>query len=484
VSPPAAPSIEEPPHVQYDRHGILAHRVLEALLVEPIVNTATDRTRPDRIDQDRVNLDRINKDRVSKDPIDHARVRPADRALRILIATLFGLLILLAWVGLPFDMPYIGYGLASAFVFQIAVRPRRWEILGVLLGGAALTSFDQFIIHYGSRPQFQITACFGYLGLISFLVMGFRAVWAEEEERQELKSILISAAALTFFVLGSQRLLNLGGLLFPDTTDLYAYAFDGSLGFQPSFLIGRLFQDYPWIGAVGRFTYYSLPLAMALVYAAHLRRKRAAPLFILELFMAAGLIGYFLYLMFPATGPVYISAGFPRSSLSLSQLHDLALQPIPVNLTVPRNAMPSLHMAWVLLIWFNCKSFSRPVRALAFLLLLTTVFDTLGTGEHYFIDLVVAFPFAVAVQALCTNWIPIRSRNRFFPLLGGFSLTLLWPMLVRYGTRIFLLTPLIPWACIMATTALAALGMKQILSAAEIEPQSTAAIARPTAAGK
>lgn len=380
-------------------------------------------------------------------------------------------------------MPYIGYGLASAFVFQIAVRPRRWEIIGVVLGAAALGLFDQFVVHQGSKSEFHLTAWFGFLGLVTFLVMGFRAVWAEGDERQQLKSILIPAAALTFFVLGSQRLLNLGGLLFPNTTDLYAYAFDGSLGFQPSFAIGRLFRDHPLLGAVGRFTYYSLPLAMAVVYAAHLRRRKTAPLFILELFMAAGLIGYFLYLMFPATGPVYISAGFPGSSLSLSQLQSLVLRTIPVNLTIPRNAMPSLHMTWVLLIWFNSKSFSRPARALAFLFVATTVFDTLGTGEHYLVDLVVAFPFAVAVQALCTHWIPLRSRDRLIPLVGGFTLTLLWPILVRRGTSVFLLTPLIPWACVIATMVVAGLWMKQILSAAQSEPQMLGAMAHSTAAG-
>jgi len=140
--------------------------------------------------------------------------------------------------------------------------------------------------------------------------------------------------------------------------------------------------------------------------------------------MAGGVLGYFPYLLFPAAGPIYISAGFPGASLSLSQLHSLALRTIPVNLTIPRNAMPSLHMACILLIRFNCKSFSRPVRMLTFIFVLTTIFDTLGTGEHYLIDLVVAFPFAVAVQALCTHGVPLRSRDRRLPRVGGFSLTL------------------------------------------------------------
>lgn len=434
-------------------------RYCDATMVEPIANTAEGR---------------VNK----------PGARPLDRLLRILIATLFGLLILLAWVGLPFEIPYIGYGLAGAFVFQIAVRPRRWEILTVMLGGAALALFDQFVIHQENKPDLQISACLGFFGLFSFLVMGFRAIWTEGDERRQLKSILIPAAALAFFVLGSQQLLNLAGLLFPNTTDLYAYAFDGSLGFQPSFVIGRLFRDYPLVGMVGRFTYYSLPLAMALVYAAHLRRKKTAPLFILELFMAAGLLGYVLYLVFPATGPAYVAGPeFPGSPLSLSDLQGLALHAVPIIWTIPRNAMPSLHLTWVLLIWFNCRPFSRLARSLAFTLVLITVFDTLGTGEHYFIDLVVAFPFAVAVQALCTRSIPVRSPGRFAPLVGGAILTSFWLILLRYCTRIFLWTPLLPWAGVIGSTALAALWMKQILCAERGEPQSTAEKAHAIAAG-
>jgi len=421
---------------------------------------------------------------TATDPVNDSRVHPADRLLRILVATLFGLLILLAWVGLPFEIQYIGYGLASAFVFQIAVRPRRWEVLAVVLGGAALALFDQFVVHQGSKPDFQISTCFGFLGLVSFLVVGFRAIWARAEEQQQLKSILIPAAALTFFVFVSQRLLNLAGLLFPNTADLYAYAFDGSLGFQPSFVIGRLFRDYPVVETVGRFTYYSLPIPMALVYAAHLRRKKTAPLFIFELFMTAGILGYFLYLMFPATGPVYtVGSEFPGSPLSLSDLHGLVLRTVPINWMIPRNAMPSMHMTWAFLIWFNCKPLPRLARALAFTLVLTIVFDTLGTGEHYFIDLVVAFPFAVAIQALCTRSLPLRAPLRFTPLIGGATLNLLWLMLLRYGTSIFLLTPLVPWACVISSTALAVLWMKRILSVEESEPRGTTGRAHATAAG-
>jgi hypothetical protein len=421
---------------------------------------------------------------IGADVVASAPAGPTERIVRILIATGFGLLVMLAWVGLPFEIPYVGYGLASAFIFQIAVRPRRGEILGVALGGVGLTLFDQFVVHAGTRHDFQMSTAFGMLGLVSFLVIGFRAVWAEGADRQELKSILIPAAALTFFVLGSQQLLNLGGLLFPKTMDLYAYAFDGSLGFQPSFVIGRWFRDFPAIGAVGRFTYFSLPLGMAMVYGAHLRRKKTAPLFILEVFMAAGLIGYILYLAFPAAGPAYVAGPeFPGSPLSLAQLHGLNVRPVPLNWTIPRNAMPSLHVTWALLIWFNSRPFGRWARRVALALVITTLFDTLGTGEHYFIDLVVAFPFAVAIQALCSRFVPLRTPNRFAPLVGGATATALWLISLRIGTGMFLASPIVPWICVIASTALSLRWMRQILALEQNEPQEVARMARAAAAG-
>ncbi len=419
-------------------------------------------------------------------PDQHSSANPTDTAVlrRLVMATLLGLLVLVAWIGLPFDVLYIGYGLASAFIFQVAVRPRRWEILSVVVAACPLVLFDRLIIRQGRMQDLRISTCLGMLGLVSFLVLGFKAVWAKGAEQQQLKSILLPAAALAFFILGSQRLLAIAGLLFTDTLDLYAYAFDGSLGFQPSFLIGRVFRDFALVSAIGHFTYFAIPIPMALVYAGHLRRRNTPPLFMLEIFMAAGLLGYFLYSAFPATGPVYVAGpSFPGSALSLSALHQLNVRPIPVNRWFSRNAMPSLHMAWVLLIWFNCKEFSRWVRVLAFTFVLITILDTLGTGEHYLVDLVVAFPFAVAIQALCTHWIPLRSKTRFVPLVGGAAVVAVWLILLRYGTRVFLLTPIIPWTCLIASTVLASLWMRQVMSLNWVSKPGPEPMARSAVAG-
>jgi hypothetical protein len=408
---------------------------------------------------------------------------------KTLIGTLFVLLFLVAWLGLPFEALYVGCGLASAFLFQVAVRPRRWEILGVLAGGGVLTFIDEFVVRR-AKPDFQVGACLGFVGLVSFLVLGLRALWADRDEQKQLRSILIPAGGFTVFILGTSKFLGLSSLLFPKTMDVYAYCFDGSLGFQPAFVVGRWFRDYAVVGTIGRDLYVALPLVMALVYAAHLRQNKTTPLMLLEIFMSAGLFGYFLYLIFPAAGPLYLTGPrFPGSPIPFSDLRTLVLGGYdPRKFYLPeefcRNAMPSLHMTWALLMAFNCKPFSRLVRAAAVIYVFATVLGTMGTGEHYFIDLVVAFPFAVTIQALAIRSVPLKSRNRLFPLVGGATLTLLWLVLLRFAIPLFWLwTPLVPWLCIISSTALTALWMKQILSVEQSERQGTATMVRAAAAG-
>jgi hypothetical protein len=325
---------------------------------------------------------------------------------------------------------------------------------------------------------------------MSFLVLGLRAIWAEGEEKQEIiKSILAPAAGFGFFVIGSQRLLNLGAMFAPKVMDVYAYAFDGSLGIQPSFVVGQFFKDHQVVGTIVARLYYAIPLAIAIAYGAHLRRKASSPLYVLELFMASGLIGYFLYLAFPAAGPVYLTGWqFPSHPVPFAQMRELVLsglEPKMVGMSqmVVRNAMPSLHMTWALLIAFNCRQF-RYLGWLAYAYAVVTVFGTIGTGEHYFIDLVVACPFAVAMQALCMRTRPMKSPERLVPLLGGAGLTLAWLVVLRYGTRLFFLwTPVFPWVCIVGSTALAAVWMRQIVSTGQNEPQSVGKMVRAAAAG-
>ncbi|HUK23343.1 MAG TPA: phosphatase PAP2 family protein [Terriglobales bacterium] len=355
------------------------------------------------------------------------------------------------WVNL--ETPYLAFSMAAAFLFHVRSKPPLKELALALGIGAVLAGIRLAVVPRNPHDYAGFVAAMAGLG--SFLVLGVRAIRSSGIERKRLFVLLGPALGLVFFIFSAQRALNLADLLYPKTFDLYLYTFDGSLGFEPSFLMGQLFHHSVVIREIGLLAYATLPLVMALVYAGWIDPHATKPAwYILELFFLAGFLGWAFYNFVPGTGPAYAFAGlFPERGLSYNLLHRLLLERVPVSANFPRNAIPSLHMGWVLLLWWSCRRFSRWARAAAFLYLLITVMATLGTGEHYFIDLVVAAPFALMVEALCQSALPFR--RRLAPLLTGLLMTVAWLSLIRFGTPLMLHSRLIPWGLIVISTVAA-----------------------------
>jgi hypothetical protein len=143
---------------------------------------------------------------------------------------------------------------------------------------------------------------------------------------------------------------------------------------------------------------------------------------------------------------------FPLPTADVARL---ALEPIVVN--APRNAIPSLHLTWALLAYWNTRRGPAWLRALTVVLLADTVLATLGTGQHYLVDLIAAVPFALLAQALATGIMRREERAWVLPLVAGLALTLLWLALVSFGVKLLWTSPVLPWA--MALGTLAAVGL-------------------------
>ncbi len=290
----------------------------------------------------------------------------------------------------------------------------------------------------------------GMLGRGCLVVLGLKAAWGSPDESWRFLRCALLTVAIVAFVLASLLALNLTVSGRSRVLDSYLYIFDGSLGFQPSFLLGQLFARHKLIAAAAQASYFALPAVIALVSAGYL--KSGAPWRLLAILTSAGVFGYLLYWAFPATGPLYAAgAGFPAFPHSFATLAQMQPHPITLPVPAPRNAMPSLHMAWALLLGFSCRPFSRLARGFALAYVFLTIVATLGTGEHYLADLVVALPFSIAVQAL---WTSSQGITRYTALAGGTSLMLIWLFALRYGSQVFLLTPIIPWVCVIVSTAI------------------------------
>ena len=80
---------------------------------------------------------------------------------------------------------------------------------------------------------------------------------------------------------------------------------------------------------------------------------------------------------------------------------------------------------------------------MATVFLALTLLATLGLGEHYLIDLVVALPFAVAATSAC-----VRQYRK--AIVAG-VLMLAWLVYLRFGLPAFTLSPLGAWMAVLGT---------------------------------
>lgn len=410
-----------------------------------------------------------------------SKTSPVDRIVALKLGLTAALLVLILVLALNRDFytdsmtsAFLSLALASALIVLVMLRRSSLDLLWVATGGLFLAVLDYRVMDF--KPIFM--AGFSFAGLAALAVLGTHTIWAEGSERKLLFYGFFPSVLFVGSEYMASTLLDLTEKLHPKCFDLFLYSFDGSLRVQFSFLMGQLFWTHLWVRFVCLVIYIALPLPLALVYAAQLRQKREAAFAVMLAFLVTGPVGVLFYNMLPAIGPrALFGATFPFHPPAIADVMHMTVAPLLR--TGVRNAMPSLHTAWVLLVWWNSKGLARWIRAIAMSFVILTVMATLGTGEHYFIDLVVAFPFALMVQAACTYSQPFRSGARRNAFLFGTFVTLIWMALLSFATSIFWITPVLPWAMVVATVAPTILLWNRLMND---EPQEAPLKARAAAA--
>jgi len=358
---------------------------------------------------------------------------------------------------------FFGVTLASVLLIHFRVRPSWQDALRVAAGGATFAFVDFGLLHF--LPSLAGIA--SYLGITSITVLGLRAIWSKPPEQTQIALAFLPALLFVGSDWSSTLLLGWTEKAHPNVLDLYLLSFDSSLRVQFEFLAGQAYSMFPWFKAAGLAFYIGLPLVIALVYAGQLLRDRQQAISAMLAFLITGPIGVIFYNFYPAVGPGHLfGRRFPWNPLSLAEVTRVALQPIP--LPGLRNCMPSLHMAWVLLAWWYSKGLSLWERSIAMLFVVFTVFATMGTGEHYAIDLVVAFPFVVFLQGLCALRLPVLHRRRIVAVLYGLLATLVWIAVLRLDVKLFWTSPVVPWLCCLLTVA-SAIFVQHHLDAATVD---------------
>src|ERR1700722_766943 len=345
---------------------------------------------------------------------------------------------------------YFAITLIGATIIHLRISPSLRDVVLVVAGTLAFAFIDFRLQHFEH-------AFFGWLsfaGISSLAIMGIESVWTEGEK---CKTHLLAFVPSLLFVTSeyfADNMLRWAATAHEKVYDLYLYSFDASLHVQIPFAIGRYFGQHRYFRHTALLAYIGLSVPIAVVYAGQVRRRGAKALQCFLTFVITGPMGILFYNAVPALGPAHLfQKNFPWHPLAIDQVRHLLLE--PVSLLGPRNAIPSLHMAWVLLAWWYSRGLSAAERAVAMFYLVFVALATLGTGEHYFIDLVVAVPFALLMESLFAYDLRLSDSNRVRGVAFGLVSTCAWLAALRFTPRLFWSTPILPWTLCAATVAIA-----------------------------
>ncbi|ASQ94300.1 phosphatase PAP2 family protein [Streptomyces sp. 11-1-2] len=230
----------------------------------------------------------------------------------------------------------------------------------------------------------------------------------------------------------------------PAVLDPYLATADHALG-NPSWLAGRIVAAMGPIGAhVLDFVYAQLPVAAVIVSVYQLRNVAVERRFpghhLVRTFLAIGLLGPAIYMIFPVVGPIFAygtgAFGTGGELWATANLWPHTLPPIsaphsiPFDEITPRNCMPSLHTAWATAIFIHSRQGPRILRFAGTFWLIATLGATLGFGYHYGVDLIAGVVFSLTIEtvlrALARGW------DRSAILLVAHGTTVFAALLVSY----------------------------------------------------
>ncbi len=305
------------------------------------------------------------------------------------------------------DVNY-GVGALAGFIMYLVMLPRRkGELALVLLGGALL---DAYLISL-RLPLTSWRAQVFHLGIGCFYVCLLAAMWrcvvhiARSESNEAVRCLEFLSLGLTLpilFLFNTGRRPEESSLVY----DGLLLAADGLTGTQPSFVISAFLRSNDVLNAFMYFIYFYIAmwmlLAQLLAYLCQRGEISGAgqPLNIPAFtFITATLLGVLTYLYFPAVGTEsFCGTGvFPNGPWPDCQSH---LEPVMAPGCLPRNAMPSLHLTWILCAYFSVRPLKRKYGFIWLVLSLLTLLSAFSVGCHWTADFVVALPFTAMIMGL------------------------------------------------------------------------------------
>ena len=245
---------------------------------------------------------------------------------------------------------FLSLALASAVIILAMIRLSWLDLLWVLTGGLFLAVVDLRVL--GFYPVFM--AGFSFVGMAALAVLGTHYNLGRWGQTQTAALWISSGGSVRRFGVHGEHTARHHG----ETPSQNIRPVLVLLRLQPAgpvqFSDGTAFLDLA-VGSVclpGNLS--GAPIAVGLgVCGATAPAEREGVGGHVGI-SGHGPLGVLFYNMLPACGPAHIfGAAFPFHPPSIADV--MHMNVVPVLLKGARNAIPSLHMAWVLLVWWNSR---------------------------------------------------------------------------------------------------------------------------------
>jgi hypothetical protein len=269
------------------------------------------------------------------------------------------------------------------------------------------------------------------------LALFLSVIWMLRDQKDKTRPLLVFALVLNlFYGFLLTTLMGREGGLFPWKYDHILFHMDETLGIQ-AVLIARHMQG---LLRTPLWFVYQLMVPMMIVWFLVTQYGKARGSIVLA-YVAELVSGPLLYAVLPACGPIY--------AFGKQWLQPPAVPVDTIRLTGLPNAFPSLHIgtAFVLLLFAPGKW----SKAIALIFLVLTGMATIGTGEHYVIDLIPGLAFGAFTAAV--GFRTYRSAALFLAVI------LAWSLSVRFGFSFLIANPLVTRLFAVLTLVLVAVSL-------------------------
>ena len=300
----------------------------------------------------------------------------------------------------------------TAILMWLARRSPISDKAGMLMLGGGFLSLIYILLfdRIETSPSSYLGMIFWIIGIAGLCLLLWpwlrqltRRVPAALQERKFTSEYICFTFLFLFMGAATGDALTLISVMLPLTIDFDIYRIDlAYYGIAQWFYVH--FEQFPaLLQTVIYVTYDILSLVLFFSVALVIREERTDQLNAFRTLIVPFYLAFVMYCFMPVAGPVYVF-GHDYPWKDLGWIMEEAAGHMHAVHPTPRNGMPSMHFSGAMFVCLVMMCLNKKIFFYFSCVFVTlTAVATLGLGEHYFVDLVVAAPFCMALGTALQN---------------------------------------------------------------------------------